>query len=143
MIEIKNISKTYDGITNVVDKLSLIIPPGSVFGFLGPNGAGKTTAIKMMVGINNPDSGEILIEGHSPFITTTREKIGFMPEEPHFYDQLTGLEFLEFSSHLFVNGRNNTKLKLEELLKIANIFDARNSKIRTYSKGMKQRLGFA
>src|SRR5688572_17449969 len=101
MIDIKNISKTYDGIHNVVDDLSLAIPSGSVFGFLGPNGAGKTTAIKMIVGLNKPDSGKITIGGKDPSSASAREGIGFMPEEPHFYDQLTGIEFLEFSSRLF------------------------------------------
>lgn len=143
MIKIKNVSKTYDGINNVVNKLSLTIPTGSVFGFLGPNGAGKTTTIKMLVGINKPDSGEILIDDRSPFLTATRENISFMPEEPHFYDQLTGFEFLEFTSHLFANRNDRTNKDLEEMLKKVNIYEARNQKIRTYSKGMKQRLGFA
>ncbi|OGN01390.1 MAG: hypothetical protein A3B91_03635 [Candidatus Yanofskybacteria bacterium RIFCSPHIGHO2_02_FULL_41_29] len=143
MILIKNISKTYDGITNAVDNLSLTIQSGSVFGFLGPNGAGKTTAIKMLVGINTPDAGSIMIGDESPLAVSTRENIGFMPEEPHFYDQLTGLEFLEFSSDLFKNSRGKSKTELEEILKKVNIYEARHSKIRTYSKGMKQRLGFA
>ena len=143
MIEIKNISKTYDGIDKVVDGLSLNVPSGSVFGFLGPNGAGKTTTIKMLVGINRPDSGEITISGKSPFTPSTRESIGFMPEEPHFYDQLTGLEFLKFSSLLFANSRNKSTAELEEMLKITGIYEARSHKIKNYSKGMKQRLGFA
>lgn len=143
MIEIKNISKTYDGLHNVVDGLSLAVPPGSVFGFLGPNGAGKTTTMKMLVGINKPDSGEILIGGQSPLVTSTRENISFMPEEPHFYNQLTGMEFLQFSGQLFKKGHNKTNTELENILKQVNIYDARNNKIKTYSKGMKQRLGFA
>ncbi len=143
MIKITEISKTYDGVNNVVDHLSLIIPTGSVFGFLGPNGAGKTTTIKMIVGINKPDSGEITIGGKSPYLTSTREGISFMPEEPHFYDQLTGLEFLEFSSRLFIKSRNKPQAELEKILQKSGIYEARNQKIRTYSKGMKQRLGFA
>ncbi|MDP3792124.1 MAG: ABC transporter ATP-binding protein [bacterium] len=142
MIEIKNVSKNYDGIHNVVDNLSLTIPTGTVFGFLGPNGAGKTTTIKMLVGINKPDSGEININKKQPTLTTTREAISFMPEEPHFYDQLTGLEFLEFSVSLF--GKNKqSKINLGEILKKTGIYEARDAKIKTYSKGMKQRLGFA
>jgi ABC-2 type transport system ATP-binding protein len=143
MIKITSVSKTYDGINNVVDQLSLTIPTGSVFGFLGPNGAGKTTTIKMIVGINKPDSGEITIGGKSPYITSTRENIGFMPEEPHFYNQLTGLEFLEFSSHLFAKSQNKSRAELEKILTKSGIYEARNRKIKTYSKGMKQRLGFA
>lgn len=143
MIEIKGLSKTYDGINNVVDNLSLTIPTGSIFGFLGPNGAGKTTTIKMLVGINKPDSGNILINGRSPFLPSTRETIGFMPEEPHFYDQLTGLEFLEFANHLFANNRQKSRNELEELLIKTGIYEARNTKIQNYSKGMRQRLGFS
>ena len=139
MIEIKNISKTYDG-KKVVNELSLVVPKDSVFGFLGPNGAGKTTTIKMLVGLNRPDSGSILIDSGSPLIPSTRQEIGFMPEEPHFYNQLTGLEFLDFTSRLF---KIQTKINLEDLLKKAGIYEAKNKKINTYSKGMRQRLGFA
>ena len=143
MIEINKISKTYNGVHNVVNELSLKIKTGSVFGFLGPNGAGKTTTIKMLVGINRPDSGEIKIHGKEPFLATTRENIGFMPEEPHFYHQLTGLEFLKFASQLFIKSRHKTTAELEEILKKTGIHEAMDSKIKTYSKGMKQRLGFA
>lgn len=141
MIEIKEISKTYDGERNVVDNLSLTINSGSIFGFLGPNGAGKTTTIKMIVGINEPDIGEIIIGGKNPSLSSTRENIGFMPEEPHFYNQLTGMEFLEFSSGLF--NKKPPQSWLEEIMEKAGIYEARNYKIKTYSKGMKQRLGFA
>ena len=143
MIEIKNISKTYDGVNNVVDELSLTVPAGSVFGFLGPNGAGKTTTIKMLVGINKPDSGKITINGHDPQFKSTRENISFMPEEPHFYDQLTGFELLEFCGSLFTAGRNMTRTGLGEILQKTGIYKVKDQKIKTYSKGMKQRLGFA
>jgi len=143
MIEIKNLSKSYDGIDNVVNDLSLAIPTGSIFGFLGPNGAGKTTTIKMLVGINRPDSGIVIIGGKSPFDPRTRENMGFMPEEPHFYDQLTGLEFMSFSNRLFKISDSSSSDKLEKILKKVGIYEARHNKIRHYSKGMKQRLGFA
>lgn len=143
MIQIKNVSKTYDGINNVVDDISLTIETGSVFGFLGPNGAGKTTTIKMLGGINKPDNGQITIDGKSPLLPSTRENIGFMPEEPHFYDQLTGLEFLKFSSRLFRKSRNKSQAELKEMLKMVGLGQAQSNKIKTYSKGMKQRLGFA
>ena len=143
MIEIKNLSKSYDGIDNVVNDLSLAIPTGSIFGFLGPNGAGKTTTIKMLVGINRADSGIVIIGGKSPFDPRTRENMGFMPEEPHFYDQLTGLEFMSFSNRLFKISDSSSSDKLEKILKKVGIYEARHNKIRHYSKGMKQRLGFA
>lgn len=140
MIEVKNLSKTYNE-QLIVDDLSLVIPAGSIFGFLGPNGAGKTTTIKMLVGINKPDSGSIMINNRSPLNPKTRQEIGFMPEEPHFYDQLTGLEFLRFISHLFEN-KSQSISELEMILKKTGIYEARNKRIRDYSKGMKQRLGF-
>lgn len=140
MIEIKNLSKTYNE-QPAVDNLSLIVPRGSIFGFLGPNGAGKTTTIKMLVGINRPDSGSILINKGSPIDPRVRQKIGFTPEEPHFYDQLTGLEFLKFTNNLFQSKLQSIS-ELEIILKKTGIYEARNKKIREYSKGMKQRLGF-
>lgn len=140
MIEIKDLSKTYND-QRVVDDLSLVVSRGSIFGFLGPNGAGKTTTMKMLVGINRPDSGLILINKESPLDPKTRQEIGFMPEEPHFYDQLTGLEFLKFTNSLFKDKPQSIS-KLELILKKIGIYEARNKKIRNYSKGMKQRLGF-
>lgn len=141
-IEIKNLSKTY-GKQRVVDNLSLTIPTGNIFGFLGPNGAGKTTTIKMLVGINKPDQGKITIENKDPATASTREVIGFMPEEPGFYDQLTGLELLKFTNNLFDKNRHSSPEDIENLLQKVGIYEARHKKIKNYSKGMKQRLGFA
>ncbi len=152
MIEIKNITKIYGNNYKVVDDLSLIIPTGTVFGFLGPNGAGKTTTIKIAVGLNKPSSGSVAIGGQSPLSATTRENMGFMPEEPRFYDELTGLELLHFASKLFKKniklGSSTSNLEvelpsLEIILKDVGIYEARHEKIKYYSKGMKQRLGFA
>ena len=143
MIEIRNLTKIYGKNNKVVDDLSLVISTGTVFGFLGPNGAGKTTTIKILVGLNKPSSGSVVIGGRSPFSPSTREDIGFMPEEPRFYDELTGLELLHFASRLFKKSFHEQDDRLETILKDVGIHDARNKKIRTYSKGMKQRLGFA
>ena len=142
MIEIKNLSKTY-GKQKVVDDLSLTIPTGTIFGFLGPNGAGKTTAMKILVGINRPDTGQITIEGKDPSMASTREIIGFMPEEPGSYNQLTGLELIKFVNNLFNKNKQSSVDELENLLKKVGIYEARHKKIKNYSKGMKQRLGFA
>ncbi|OGN07702.1 MAG: hypothetical protein A3C61_02905 [Candidatus Yanofskybacteria bacterium RIFCSPHIGHO2_02_FULL_39_10] len=142
MIEIKNVSKTY-GDQKAVNNLSLSISEGSVFGFLGPNGAGKTTTIKMLTGINSPDEGTVEIDGHSPEISSVREKIGFKPEEPHFYEYLTGLEFIKFAGDLFEQSYKKTEVEYLEIMKSAGIYDARDKIIKNYSKGMRQRLGFA
>lgn len=144
MISITHVMKSY-GDTPVVSDLSLSIKKGSVFGFLGPNGAGKTTTIKMLVGLAAPDSGSITIEGKSPQELSTRAHISFMPESPYFYDYLTGFEFLKFCGDLFYSSRSSHKNNefYENILSHVGILDAKNRMISTYSKGMKQRLGFA
>ncbi|MBI3442766.1 MAG: ABC transporter ATP-binding protein [Candidatus Sungbacteria bacterium] len=142
MIEIRNVRKSYEG-NPVVDDLSLTVKTGSVFGFLGPNGAGKTTTIKMLVGLVRADGGTIKIDGHEPHDTPSREQIGFMPEDPYFYDRLTGMEFLMFCGQLFKKSYRKTENEYGEILKLVGIYDAANHAIATYSKGMKQRLGFA
>ncbi len=140
MIEVKNLKKIYDGRT-IVNDLSLTIKTGSVFGFLGQNGAGKTTTIKMMVGITQQDGGSITIGRKNSSDLSMRENIGFMPEAPYFYDRLTGLEFLKFCGELFQ--KHKTDHEYLNILKELGIYDARDRAINTYSKGMKQRLGFA
>ncbi len=142
MIEIRNVSKIYED-RRVVNKLSLKVKDGAVFGFLGPNGSGKTTTIKMLVGLLRPDEGEIRIDNEFPTNLSTRDNIGFLPEEPNFYDYLTGLEFLKFAFSLFCRKEHKSEKEYFDALKRAGIFEAKDRMIRTYSKGMKQRLGFA
>ncbi len=143
-ISISNVSKWYGtkkkGKHSVKD-LNLSIEKGSVFGFLGPNGAGKTTTIKMIVGLAKPTSGTISIAGGSPESMEVKQKIGFMPESPSFYLYLTGKEFLEFVAAIF--DIKNPTAKIHELLRSVELFDAKDRQIRTYSKGMLQRLGLA
>jgi len=140
MIEVSNISKELQG-RKVVRDVTFSIQRGTVFGFLGQNGAGKTTTMKMLVGLNRPGTGQITIDGKSPTHRSVREKIGFMPETPHYYGHLTGLEFLTFCSALFRVSKN--KQECTDLLAEVGLYDARNITIANYSKGMKQRLGFA
>lgn len=143
-IIISNVSKWYGSKEKgkySVENLNLTITKGSVFGFLGPNGAGKTTTIKMIVGLAKPTSGTITIAGGNPQELEIKNKIGFMPESPSFYLYLTGREFLEFVSDIFALKHN--KYNIEELLRSVELFDAADRQIRTYSKGMLQRLGLA
>ncbi len=142
MIEISRLTKIYAG-RRVVDGLSFSVQKGRVFGFLGQNGAGKTTVIKVVVGISLSDEGCVRIEGLPAGDVAIKEKIGFMPEAPYFYARLTGLEFLRFCGDLFRNRRSKDTASHEELLKEVGIYEARDKRISTYSKGMKQRLGFA
>jgi ABC-2 type transport system ATP-binding protein len=155
MIGIKKLTKIYDG-QKVVDRLDLQVKKGSIFGFLGPNGAGKTTTVKMIVGISKPTSGSIRLEGQK----VDKSLIGYMPEDPYFYDRLTAKEFLEFVCDLFPSSLRRGKGwwqkkkttpkpllekegKISEVLKLVGLKDASNKKIAEFSKGMKQRLGLA
>lgn len=143
-IEITKLSKEYytnAGTVNAVHEISLSIKSGSVFGFLGPNGAGKTTAMKMFVGLTLPTSGEILIAGGSPKDIHTRARIGFMPESPSFYSYLSGREFLELVAAIFA--MENVNARIDEVLKEVDLVGRGERQIRTYSKGMLQRLGLA
>ncbi len=126
-----------------MDGLDLSVPKGSIFGFLGQNGAGKTTTMKMLVGLITPSGGGIRVGGVSPSEPAARRKMGFMPEAPYFYERLTGREFLEFCGELCGLGGPANRAGADELLRKVGLADAQNRPIRDYSKGMKQRLGFA
>ena len=126
----------------VVEDFSLSVG-APIFGFLGANGAGKTTIMKMTVGLLAPTSGTIMIDGKSSRDAASKQKIGFMPETPYFYERFTGMEFMKFCGELF--GRRGSAFDsfALDILKRVGIFDARDYEIKTYSKGMRQRLGFA
>lgn len=142
-IIITNLSKSYGEKkkVHVVTDISLTIKKGSVFGFIGPNGAGKTSTIKMLVGLSQPTSGTITIGGGSPNDMEVHQKMGFMPETPLFYQYLTGEEFLDFIATLFK--LHNKQEKIAHVLREVNLTHAKDKRIRTYSKGMLQRLGLA
>lgn len=143
-IIISNLSKTYGTgkkRAHVVKNLSLTIEKGSVFGFIGPNGAGKTSTIKMLVGLSRPTHGSITIKGGSPDDLDIKQKLGFMPESPLFYQYLTGQEFLDFIATLFKI--QDKEAKIENVLNEVNLLHAKDKRIRAYSKGMLQRLGLA
>lgn len=143
-IIVSNVSKSYgekNKKVSVVKDISFTIKQGTVFGFIGPNGAGKTSTIKMLVGLSHPTTGTITVGGGSPFDISTHQKIGFMPESPTFYQYLTGGEFLDFVATLFK--LSNKQEKIDAILKEVNLLHAKEKRIRTYSKGMLQRLGLA
>ena len=104
MIDISNLSKSYNnGQVKAVEGLDLKVSRGEIFGFLGPNGAGKTTTIKMIVGLLNPDSGSIIIDGtdiaKEPI--EAKRKMGYVPDEPVLYERLTGIEYLNFMADVY------------------------------------------
>lgn len=123
--------------------ISFTVNTGEVFGFLGPNGAGKSTTIKCLMGLIAPSGGEATIDGEKAGSKTARGKIGFLPENPAFYDYLTAQEYLEFVGK--VCGLNHQVLEARrvEVLKKLELWDASKRPIRSFSKGMVQRLGLA
>lgn len=143
-IRINKLSKefyTKTGDVSAVHELSLHVKGGSVFGFLGPNGAGKTTTMKMLVGLIRPTSGEIVIAGGDPSKIETRRVIGFMPESPAFYVYLSGREFLQLVADIF--GIDHAEKRINQVLSDVDLLGREDRQIRTYSKGMLQRLGLA
>jgi ABC-2 type transport system ATP-binding protein len=140
MVDFSHLTKAYKKRVVVNDfTLSVDVP---IFGFLGQNGAGKTTIMKMIVGLLEPTSGTITIDGALSSHPIFKKKLGYMPETPYFYERMTGMEFLRFCDELFETTQGKTA-HYEEILKKVGIYGARNAEIRTYSKGMRQRLGFA
>jgi len=129
----------------ILDDISFEVRPGEIFGFLGPNGAGKTTTIKTLMGIIKPSSGTARILGHDIRERSNRmkERIGFLPENPYFYDYLTVREFLMFCAALFgINGRRAGH-QADQLLELVGMTKAAKLPLRKCSKGMLQRTGIA
>jgi ABC-2 type transport system ATP-binding protein len=136
------LKKAYDRRT-VVDNLSLTVNKGDVYGFLGRNGQGKTTTIRMITGLIFPDAGEIIIDGHSlkTDFKSAISQIGAIVEGPSFFDYLSGYENLMLSANLLSGLHKKDAIK--EVLEIVGLTSRAKDKVRTYSLGMKQRLGIA
>jgi len=126
-----------------LDRLSLAIEPGEVFGFLGPNGAGKTTTLKLLMQLIFPTSGRAEILGQPVGHVATRQRIGYLPENPYFYDYLTAEELLEYFAQLFGYGAADRKQRVAALLDKVGIGAERRLQLRKFSKGMVQRVGIA
>jgi ABC-2 type transport system ATP-binding protein len=146
-IEIQNLSKTFrgKGLTTVeaVKGLSLPVAQGEVFGFLGPNGAGKSTTIKIVMGLIKPSVGHVQIMGMPTSSYQSRKRVGYLPENPSFYDYLNAWEYLTFVGRTFGMSEPVIKERVEANLKLLDLWEARVRPIRAYSKGMVQRLGLA
>lgn len=131
----------------VLRDLSFCVPPAGVTGFLGSNGSGKTTTLKCVLGLTSRESGEVLFFAHSPLSPEVLRQVGFLPERPCFYDFLTGEETLLFYGRLSSSPRGITDRELKQrtkhLLKKMELYEVRNQKISTYSRGMLQKLGLA
>ncbi|MES2981300.1 MAG: ABC transporter ATP-binding protein [Verrucomicrobiota bacterium] len=126
-----------------VDDVSIRIMPGEVYGLIGPNGSGKSTTMKALLGLVAPTSGQCSIFGKDSLQVDSRDEVGFLPENPYFYKHLSGEETLKFYGKLC--GIRGVKLRdrVEELLELVDLLDARHRRIGGYSKGMLQRIGLA
>jgi ABC-2 type transport system ATP-binding protein len=126
-----------------LDRLSLDVHPGEVFGFLGPNGAGKTTTLKLLMQLIFPTSGRAEILGQPVGHVATRRRIGYLPENPYFYDNLTAEELLDYFAQLFGYDAAERKKRVTALLDRVGIGAERRLQLRKFSKGMVQRIGIA
>lgn len=123
--------------------ISFSVREGEIFGFVGPNGAGKTTALKVLMGLIRARSGEASILGHHVGETEFRRHVGFLPENPYFYDYLSGREILDFYARLCGVSRKQRAERVAMLLDWVGLGQAADARLRTYSKGMQQRVGIA
>ena len=142
VLETQNLRKVF-GNNVAVRGLSLQVQRGEVFGFLGPNGAGKTTSIKMLLGLIEPSSGSATLLGAPLGNRAARAKIGFLPEHFRFHDWLSAEEFLTVHAQLYGMPAARLKRRIPELLDRVGLIPFRNKQLRTFSKGMLQRVGLA
>lgn len=126
-----------------VQDLSLQVEHGEVFGFLGPNGAGKTTTIKMMNGLVRPTAGRLSVLGRPLGDLEARRRIGFLPEQFRFHEWLRADEFLDFHASLYGLSRAERRRRIPQALKLVGLENRGRSRLRTFSKGMLQRIGIA
>lgn len=145
IIKTYGLSKTYDGV-EALKPLDLTVNANSIFGFLGPNGAGKTTTMKLLLGLIRPTSGSATIFGmdsvrQSPDI---RARIGYLPQDPRFYEHQTVWETLDFTARFFFKGPNAAiKQRVEEMLELVGLEGKADRKVQALSGGERQRLGIA
>ena len=144
IITIKDLTKVYDG-QSAVDQLSLSIKQGEIFGLLGPNGAGKSTTILMLLGLIEPTEGEIEVCDLDPITQPieVKKRVGYLPDDLGFYQNMTGMENLLYTASLNGIPRSKAEDRAKELLEIVGLTDAADKKTGKYSRGMKQRLGLA
>ena len=116
---------------------------GQIFGLVGPNGSGKTTTLKLLLGLIHPTRGEGKVLGFPIGHAAYKERVGFLPEGPYFYDHLNAVELLRFYGSLFGYGGKELEKRIQELLELVGMWDRRHIRVRNYSRGMLQRVGVA
>ncbi len=141
MLEARNLTKLYRGLPGVRDA-SFVLKPGEVLGYIGPNGSGKSTTIRMLTGLIEPTSGNILFKGSpvSADLVGYKSRLGFVPEEPYLYSHLSGLEYLSLIGRLRGLSARVTQSRANELLRLFSLGESRLSRMSGYSKGMRQRV---
>jgi ABC-2 type transport system ATP-binding protein len=141
MLELRHVSKHFSGIL-AVDNVSFCARAGEITGYLGPNGSGKSTTMKMITALIEPSSGEILFNG-APIqhdLIAYKQRLGYVPEEPHLYPHLSGLEYLGMVGMLRNLPLKATAVRIDGLLRLLSLYDDRNVPISAYSKGMRQKV---
>ncbi|WP_018963783.1 ABC transporter ATP-binding protein [Coprothermobacter platensis] len=142
MIELMEVTKVYKGGVKAVDNLNFSVNSGELFGFIGPNGAGKTTTIKMMVGLLEPTSGSVKIDGYDVKTNPldVKKRIAYVPDDPNVYEKLTGLEYLNFIADVYNVPSTVRKERMERLLNVFEMTSSVGSLIESYSHGMRQKI---
>jgi ABC-2 type transport system ATP-binding protein len=148
VLEIEHLSKEFRvGFwrkrVQAVHDVSLEVDAGEIFGFLGPNGAGKTTTIKAAMGLIRPSGGKVRLFGRDHNDLSVRARVGFLPEQPYFYDYLKPREILDFYGRLYGIPAAQRRRRIDDLLERVGLADATNKTLRKFSKGMLQRVGLA
>jgi len=149
VVEIENLTKDFavgfwkKHPVRALDQLTLQVNEGEIFGFLGPNGAGKSTTIKLLMSLLHPTSGSARIMGRPVGSTEMHQNIGYLPENPYFYDYLTPEELLNYAGKLFGLGGEELARRTRTLIEDVGLGHAANRQLRKFSKGMVQRLGIA
>jgi len=141
MLELRHVTKKFRGII-AVDDVSFVARPGEITGYLGPNGSGKSTTMKMITGLLQRSTGEILFQGaridHDPI--AYKQRLGYVPEEPYLYSHLSGLEYLVMVGQLRMLPQKLTADRIDGLLRLLSLHSDRHVPISSYSKGMRQKV---
>jgi len=145
VIDTTGLTKSYDGVA-ALDSLDLRVPRNSIFGFLGPNGAGKTTTIKLLLGLTRPTAGSGAIFGQDIVQDSVdiRKRIGYLAQDPRFYEHMTARETLRFKARFYYSGpAGEIEIRIAETLELVGLSDKADRPIKGFSGGERQRLGIA